>query len=80
MDSDPPSAKPEPQKEEPPPPKPKERPKLEDLSHFQLFCDNILRKLVMKDPEGYFANPVSEYFLNFIFGYPKKQLDALMGF
>ncbi|CAK5018330.1 unnamed protein product [Meloidogyne enterolobii] len=60
MDSDPPSAKPEPQKEEPPPPKPKERPKLEDLSHFQLFCDNILRKLVMKDPEGYFANPVSD--------------------
>ncbi|CAK5035835.1 unnamed protein product [Meloidogyne enterolobii] len=60
MDSDPPSAKPEPQKEEPSPPKPKERPKLEDLSHFQLFCDNILRKLVMKDPEGYFANPVSD--------------------
>ncbi|KAL7075218.1 hypothetical protein ACQ4LE_005631 [Meloidogyne hapla] len=61
IDSDSASVKPEvteSQKEEPP--KPKERPKLEDLSPFQLFCDNILRKLVMKDPEGYFANPVSD--------------------
>lgn len=40
-------------------PKPKPRPPPESLSPFQLFCDNILRKLMIKDPEGYFANPVT---------------------
>ena len=31
----------------------------ETYSTFQLFCDFLVRKLISKDPEGYFTNPVS---------------------
>lgn len=62
METDSPEVKPEDsESKEEEIPKPKERPKFEDLSPFQLFCDNILRKFILKDPDGYFANPVSEY-------------------
>ena len=32
---------------------------LRGYSSFQLFCDFILRKLMIKDPEEYFTYPVS---------------------
>ena len=31
---------------------------IETFTPFQLFCDNILRKMVSKDPDEYFARPV----------------------
>uniref|UniRef100_A0AC34F523 Bromo domain-containing protein n=1 Tax=Panagrolaimus sp. ES5 TaxID=591445 RepID=A0AC34F523_9BILA len=34
---------------------------LRGYSSFQLFCDYILRKLILKDPEGYFTYPVSTH-------------------
>uniref|UniRef100_A0A914Y637 Bromo domain-containing protein n=1 Tax=Panagrolaimus superbus TaxID=310955 RepID=A0A914Y637_9BILA len=34
---------------------------LRGYSSFQLFCDYILRKLILKDPEEFFAYPVSTH-------------------
>lgn len=36
------------------------RPALYNYSPFQLLCDNLLRKLISKDPEEFFIHPVSE--------------------
>lgn len=34
-------------------------PSLRKYSAIQLFCDHLLRKLMAKDPEEYFAFPVT---------------------
>ncbi|KAI1720678.1 bromodomain-containing protein [Ditylenchus destructor] len=44
--------------EESPPPPPRKTPPLSSYTTFQLLCDHILRKLISKDPEEFFAHPV----------------------
>lgn len=36
------------------------QPSLRKYTPFQLLCDNIVRRLMAKDPEEFFAHPVSE--------------------
>ena len=38
---------------------PLERPKYAEYTPFQLLCDCLIRKLILKDPEEFFRSPVS---------------------